>query len=231
MKTTFVLGAGASRDAGYTFAADMGTGLFKWMSNAEPESICDFSASASFLQSAFETPEDIEALLKQLDELTALHDSPILENRIIAAQANEHRQVLIHALRRWFEQIAQTPSESYRLFARNVLKPGDTVMTFNYDVSLDMELKRSGLWNVGDGYGFEVENLPAHSQITLLKLHGSINWRALLFGGRSAGAVNTHEGSLGTRPVFFDDDLRLLGTRTRWTVVSRDIVMWLRSIL
>ena len=211
MSTTFVFGAGASRDAGYPFAKDMGRGLLNWMEKATPEGTFDYSASATSLRETFDDAEDIEALLTRIDEIAALHDSESLGERIQAAQALTDRQALIQGLRRWFEQIGSTPSSSYRLFAREVVKPGDTVITFNYDVSLDKELKEVGLWEAGDGYGFEVEGLPFPSRVNLLKLHGSINWRALLFGGRKAGAIDFHERSLGRRPVFCDSDLRMLG--------------------
>lgn len=208
MPTTFVLGAGASRDAGYPFAKDMGQGLLKWMEQAEPEGTCDFSGSATSLRETFENAEDIEALLTQIDEVAAVHNSASHDAR---TQANADRQALIQGLRRWFEQIGRTPSNSYRLFASEVLQPGDSVITFNYDLSLDKELKRAGMWEVGDGYGFEVEGLPVPSKVDLLKLHGSMNWRALPFGGRRAAVVNNLDLSLGRRPVFCDSDLRTLG--------------------
>ncbi len=211
MSTTFVLGAGASRDAGYPFAKDMGRGLLEWMEQAEPEGICDFSASATSLRETFENAEDIEALLAQIDEVATLHNSASLSARVQAARVNTDRQALIQGLRRWFEQISRTPSNSYHLFASKVIQPGDSVVTFNYDVSLDKELKRAGVWEAGDGYGFEVEGLPGSSSVDLFKLHGSINWRALIFGGRRGGVVDDQERSLGQRPVFCDSDLRMLG--------------------
>jgi hypothetical protein len=212
--TTFVLGAGASRDAGYPFAKEMGQGLLTWMEAAQSEGLCDFSASASYLRETFADAEDLESLLDQMDQVTNPSRHSSLDKRMLAARvANADRPALIHGLRRWFEQIdRESPNSSYRLFAETVIQPDDTVITFNYDVSLDKELKRAGLWEVGDGYGFEIEGLATSSRVSLLKLHGSINWRALLFGGRrGAFAVNGMERSLGSRPVLFDYDLKTLG--------------------
>jgi hypothetical protein len=212
--TTYIFGAGASRDAGYPFAKDMGRELLSWMEQAQPEGLCNFSDSASFLRNCFANAEDIEALLEQIDEVITPSNGASPERRMLAARvANVDRPALIHGLRRWFEQIDRTsPNLSYRRFAEKVVQPNDTVITFNYDVSLERELKRVGLWEVGDGYGFEIESLPVSSRVALLKLHGSINWRALLFGGRRGGfAVNEGEGSLGHRPVLFDYDLKTLG--------------------
>ncbi len=212
MPTTFVLGAGASRDAGYPFAKEMGRGLLTWMEQAQPEGVCDFSASASSLRERFENAEDIEVLLEQIEKVTSLSNSAPVIDRMLAARVNVDRCALIQGLRRWFEQIDRVSSNSsYSLFAREVVQPSDTVITFNYDVSLDKELKRAGAWEAGDGYGFEIEGLPASSRVALLKLHGSINWRALLFGGRRAAVVNDLERSLGRRPILFDSDLKTLG--------------------
>lgn len=214
MSTAFIFGAGASRDAGYPFAKDLGRGLLSWMEQAQREGSCDFSDSASFLRETFVDAEDIGLLLEQMEQVANLASDTSLEKRMLIARiANVDRPALIHGLRRWFEQIDRvSPNSSYRRFAEKVIQPNDTVITFNYDVSLDKELKRVGLWEVGDGYGFEIEGLPASSRVALLKLHGSINWRALLFGGRKGGfAANDVERSLGRRPVLFDCDLKTLG--------------------
>jgi hypothetical protein len=213
VSTTFILGAGASRDAGYPFAKDMGRGLLRWMDQAQPEGLCDFPESASFLRETFADAEDIESLLEQMEQLTSLSTNAPQGERMLAARiANVDRPALLHGLRRWFEQINRTtPNSSYRQFAEEVIQPNDTVVTFNYDTSLDKELRRAGLWEAGDGYGFKIESLPASSRVALLKLHGSINWRALLFGGRRASVVNDAEGSLGSRPVLFDYELKTLG--------------------
>ena len=74
------------------------------------------------------------------------------------------------------------------------LRPGDTVISFNYDCLVDDALRRHGnnKWNPRWGYGFPLRDfsltgtehwepqVPASvrdATITLLKLHGSINWQ------------------------------------------------------
>jgi hypothetical protein len=98
----------------------------------------------------------------------------------------------------WFGEIHQNnQAAAYREFAERIVKPGDSVITFNYDVALDAKLRAAGKWEIGDGYGFDVEGLPSNSPVKVLKVHGSINWVALLFGG--------------SRPAFTDDTLTALG--------------------
>lgn len=195
MPTTFVLGAGASRDAGYPFAKDLGRGLLKWMDQAEPEGIRDFSSSATSLRETFENAENIEELLTQVDEVAALYNSPHLSARMQAARVNHDRQALIHGLRRWFEQIGRTPSDSYRLFAREVIQPGDSVKTFNYDVSLDIRTQTG--WGVGSrrrlrlrGRGLACFLKSRSPQITWKhKLAGTDLWRPTSWSGRCFGTI------------------------------------------
>lgn len=63
------------------------------------------------------------------------------------------------------------------------LKPGDTIISFNYDLVLDQTLSQNCNWSPIDGYGFSQPIFdckykePKKSDISLLKLHGSINWK------------------------------------------------------
>jgi hypothetical protein len=114
--------------------------------------------------------------------------------------------VLQHAVRAWFAEIQKgvaLKSSAYREFARNIVDPGDCIITFNYDVSLERELRLSGAgskFEAGDGYGFRIEGLPGRSATKVLKLHGSTSWLAMLF-----------PGVLGARPVIPRNELSFLG--------------------
>jgi hypothetical protein len=118
---------------------------------------------------------------------------------------NFHRTCLIEAMRQWFADIhRQHPAASYEAFASQIVKPGDEIITFNYDLSLDSKMRQSGKWSIGDGYGFAAEGLPTGSTVKILKLHGTINWLAAMFVGAGGGVF-------GKRPVFTDPDLTALG--------------------
>lgn len=61
-------------------------------------------------------------------------------------------------------------------------EPGDGIISFNYDLLTEQLLWQQNLWNPFDGYGFEFktggnEEFP-ETQIRVIKIHGSINWRA-----------------------------------------------------
>ena len=86
------------------------------------------------------------------------------------------------------------PCPFQTMFVSN-LQPGDSVISFNWDTLLDRALHRSGRWHPDDGYGLSFEalmenewRLPAKtkSEISLFKLHGSINWLISYPGVESA---------------------------------------------
>jgi hypothetical protein len=57
------------------------------------------------------------------------------------------------------------------------LRPGDTIITFNWDILHERALWDAQKWTLRDGYGFLDEAADkGHSPITILKLHGSANW-------------------------------------------------------
>jgi hypothetical protein len=105
----------------------------------------------------------------------------------------KHRSTLLWALEHYF---AWRHNEDYgwkekkewdtlRAFA-DKLNPGDLVITFNYDATLERVLLDQGKWSLSDGYGFElVFQQSRHDQtrvslgkspILILHLHGATGW-------------------------------------------------------
>jgi hypothetical protein len=134
-----------------------------------------------------------------------------LDQKCLRAIMMNKRRELIDGLRAWFSEIRNAEATAYRQFATGIVEPGDCIITFNYDVSLDRELHRAGKWEVGDGYGFVIDRLSANSPTTLLKLHGSTNWLAILFGGATSGFFQFQGSSLGERPAIGSAEIGFLG--------------------
>ena len=83
---------------------------------------------------------------------------------------------------------------------------------FNYDDSLERELKRVGKWDVSQGYGFQIANFAHPSAVVMLKLHGSMNWLVSIFNGETSGAFAISGfSSLGGCPCIATDFLKFLG--------------------
>ena len=66
-----------------------------------------------------------------------------------------------------------------------LISPTDTIITFNYDLLLEQVLMQNKLWNPSQGYTeFDITQISKErdfnnypdKKITLIKLHGSINW-------------------------------------------------------
>jgi len=68
----------------------------------------------------------------------------------------------------------------------NFIRPGDTVISFNYDILIEQALWKHGMWNPLDGYVIDdlfclklkddTIKLP-QTKVPVIKLHGSVNWR------------------------------------------------------
>jgi hypothetical protein len=88
------------------------------------------------------------------------------------------RSDLISAFREYFYDIEekQKRRHAYDDFADRKAGRDCSVITFNYDVALERSLARAGKWDVGDGYGYEFLTCRPVSALSVLKLHGSVNW-------------------------------------------------------
>jgi hypothetical protein len=216
--TTYVLGAGASRDAGYPLAKTMGSELFQWMKNSshDPDSYAArYPGTARYLEEKFGHVDNIENLITDILKVISEYENGTREQRAIRTVLANEYGVLKNAVRAWFAELQQgiaTTSFTYQSFARNIVAPGDCIVTFNYDVLLDRELALADKFEVGDGYGFSIEGLPQGSVTKILKLHGSTSWLALLFEGMTSGFSSFQPGStLGSRPVIAKNELSFLG--------------------
>jgi len=216
--TTYVLGAGASHDAGYPLAKTMASELFGWMKHTMHPSdsyAARYPDTARFFEESFGPIQNVEDLMTDIQGLIKRYESGTREQRAKRTVVANEYGVLQTAVRAWFAEIQQRAASSsiaYQSFARDIVARGDCVITFNYDVSLERELKLAGKFEVGDGYGFPIETLPAKSATKVLKLHGSTNWLALLFGGRTSGFFQFEPGrTLESRPVIAKNELSYLG--------------------
>lgn len=103
----------------------------------------------------------------------------------------KYRRVLLLALRAYLlakheEDIGRTGSWTLLRDFASRLRLGDTIITFNYDVTLERMLWLEKLWTPKNGFGFDVEFqhskvdstsvLFADSGVRVLHMHGCIGW-------------------------------------------------------
>lgn len=169
--------------------------------------------AAQFFEDQFGPIKNIEDLFTEIQKSIDDWEHGTPDQQTLRTVVANKQSVLVNAIRGWFTEIrARHSAAAYVRFAREIVAPGDCVITFNYDVSLDRELKLSGRFEVGDGYGFHIEKFPGKSATKLLKLHGSASWLALMFGGITSGPFQWEPGNvLGKRPVIGTDELSFLG--------------------
>jgi hypothetical protein len=168
VSTVYVIGAGASRHAEYPLASEMGKGLIDFMlGNQHPLA----SIQARCLIEQFGHEPNIEEVVTALSARVEFEKAAGLS----PCSPGNLRGWVGTWLREWFREIHVGAAAAYAEFADKLVQAGDVIVTFNYDDSLERELKRSGKWNLSDGYGFPFAE-PWRSQVLTLKLHGSTNW-------------------------------------------------------
>ncbi len=103
----------------------------------------------------------------------------------------EIQETFLHALTAVLAASTEGFACEYHDVLAAALRPGDTVLSFNYDTLIDRALKaRAGnRWRASQGYGVPVVDgcsdweaqpapgPPARVPIRLLKMHGSLNWQ------------------------------------------------------
>jgi len=193
----FVLGAGASRHAGYPLTSDLGPKLEVWAGKNPPRWNYRYWPDSEG-QKEFGLLDDIEGFVTKVER----YEKP---EKMLGG--------LREAVCGFFDSIRANSASCYQQFASDVIRGGDVVITFNYDVSLELELRRARKWEVGNGYGFDLEifGMPK-SATTLLKLHGSTNWVRSHFGGIHAGSFSQPIGwdPMGSRPRLLPREFQFL---------------------
>jgi hypothetical protein len=178
----------------------MGEKLRLWLHNQDNPVLQNCCYAVDQAHSLYSGLKNIEALLTDLESPGTGSPALSLEPTLRRDLSNS----FLISIREFFRTIACGQAKLYQEFARHV-RAGDTVVTFNYDVELERALKKQELWEITDGYGFSI-GIPqlAPSKVRTLKLHGSVNWLGLLFGGNFGGfQVQAEMAGVGTRPVIF----------------------------
>ena len=195
--TTYVLGAGASRHAGYPLARELGDVLRDWICHNKPTNH-EYRIHIDMLYELYGGLEDIESIITDLDNGNP--SSPV--GNIDSLIRGNILSDLRNSIRKCFDGISRGQATLYNCFAHEQVQKGDVLITFNYDFALERELKKAQLWEICDGYGFplDIPTVP-QSRVTVLKLHGSMNWWGVFFGGSKSFGHSSN--GLGTRPVIF----------------------------
>jgi len=127
---------------------------------------------------------NLEEIFTFLD-LAARGAGPVELHRVDWPQVRVKLMGMIAGAFLWYEYQLQRelclPGDSRNLILdawAHRMQPGDTILTFNWDILHESALWRRNKWHYSNGYGFTCADAPqdAPSPMRVLKLHGSVNW-------------------------------------------------------
>jgi hypothetical protein len=194
----FVLGAGASAFAGYPLARDLlafirSSDFHEARLREKTGRLIDKlnRAEFQFARSVIRDPNgvaNLEELLTYLELYHTFPGTPFAVDPWSLSDSDDIRSVITY---RFLEYQYDLNNKAWRADAgpsavskvadawARMIRPGDVILTFNWDILHDVILWRNGLWSYRDGYGFECSSQGLREQPSktlILKLHGSVNW-------------------------------------------------------
>jgi hypothetical protein len=189
-EVVFILGAGASRDAGAPLMADFldTAERLRGSGNQNMSTATDIVVRAvGELQQVFAKAnidiQNIEAIFGAIEMARLIRRFPGMEPPKIDDLSEAVRRMIVETLESSIlfplRNRRRLPTDTYGKFAELVRDLNRTrperrcsIITFNYDIALDFALY---YFSHSANYALDNEVLDQHS-IRLLKLHGSLNW-------------------------------------------------------
>ena len=118
---------------------------------------------------------------------------------------------LKETIRDYFDSIRSAPAPLYDELAR-ILRPGDIVITFNYDLGIERALRAAGKWDIKTGYGFSIDERRKAVAGELTEAPREHELASAFVRRKDRFLCRGLGTSLGPRPVlYFRSDLEYLG--------------------
>ncbi len=194
----FVLGAGASAFAGYPLA----TGLLSFIRNFNSFEVKTKEKASRvigklndaeffFSRSVVRDPNGVANLEELLTYLELYHSFPGTLFGLNPWDSSDSADIRAVITFRFLEYQYDLNKSTWLKGAHGEtvgkvseawsgrIKPGDVILTFNWDILHEVILWHSGLWSYRDGYSFKCDaqgQREQPSKTLILKLHGSVNW-------------------------------------------------------
>ncbi len=191
MGRVFILGAGASRFAGYPLGLD----LWPFIRDFEAFDVMAKKRAKSVARSMDQILKEVppkehgKPNLEELFTLLDLADQGVEPLGLRDLDWRGMRTKLMGMISEVFlwrqyqfqSELHSNPQSMASIVLQRwtgLVQNTDTIITFNWDILHEAALWRAGKWHYADGYGFLCLDAPAgsHSPTKVLKLHGSVNW-------------------------------------------------------
>lgn len=201
-RRVYVLGAGASKFAGYPLATELmqflqGSAVGQVYAGRDKASsvLTKLQRAGEALRRQTRRTWDLETVVTQLDlfktigNLRVVHGEWTDKDRMVFAALISgaflwHQHQLQRAI--WEPNPGpvnlQVEPDAVRSLAQawaEEVEPGDTIVSLNWDLLHEAILWRAGKWSPMDGYGFDDRGADPRdppSKVMVYKLHGSVDW-------------------------------------------------------
>lgn len=184
----FFLGAGFSRPAGLPLASELLMRTLRMLERFQPEThvhwalddYLDYVEAVSGIRPSVEDV-DIEEFIGYLDHE---HFFGLRGSDTFSSEGNQPQLLLRWGIGRLLHRATPDPLPDIYLRFVEQLRPRDVVATFNYDLIVERALEAIGkpyrrfpnrYEEVRGTYAFGIPDVD-QTEVTLLKLHGSIDW-------------------------------------------------------
>jgi len=174
----FVLGAGVSVSSGIVAAKDILRESVVRLAQINKQKAKRVISLLTHLYPNFQPVlmnyPNIEDFLNLLEMARRFNSEEFIESTTWAKQKlDEVKAITLKAVTDYiWERMQQiSGSNAVSQFVRDHLKPGDTVVTFNWDITIER-----ALWNEGLAFWYHNSLETDKDSVTILKPHGSIDW-------------------------------------------------------
>lgn len=163
----FILGAGASQDAGYPLVGEFITTLDEWMNTATPPEF-----NKDDLRRLSDYRNKLRPIIEKIKSGMLESERENIERILEALKISDHHtyflfEKLIYWMFFHFAGHGEVYDSSYFREFFSKARPGDCIISFNYDLLLEWAFRDSGIQ-----YTYDWRDA---SKIRILKPHGAIN--------------------------------------------------------
>lgn len=179
-RRVFIFGAGISASCGIAVAKDILREAIGRLAQRDSEQVKRVHKLLKYLYPGFQrralTYPNIEDFLNLLEMAKLFNAEEFIKSDLWPRSKLEHvQQVTLKAVTDyiWERMQQQQGLETIRAFVRDIVRPDDTFITFNWDLVLERTL-----WDDSAHLAFWYSYPPdsAEPSVALLKPHGSIDW-------------------------------------------------------